>query len=83
MKHFFLAAFAFFCVSFECFGQTAPAPLFRDPITDGAADPVIIWNRQEKSWWMLYTQRRANAETENVAYCYGNAIGIASSDDNG
>ena len=22
------------------------APLFRDPIYDGAADPVIIWNRQ-------------------------------------
>ena len=38
----------------------APAPLFRDPVTDGAADPVLIWNREEKKWWMLYTQRRAN-----------------------
>ena len=27
---------------------------------DGAADPVLIWNREEKKWWMLYTQRRAN-----------------------
>ncbi len=27
----------------------APAPLFRDPITDGAADPVLIWNREEKN----------------------------------
>jgi hypothetical protein len=26
----------------------APAPLFRDPVTDGAADPVLIWNREEK-----------------------------------
>ena len=22
----------------------APAPMYRDPITDGAADPVMIWN---------------------------------------
>jgi hypothetical protein len=35
----------------------APAPLFRDPIFDGASDPVVIWNRQEKNWWLLYTQR--------------------------
>lgn len=63
--------------------HTAPAPLFRDPITDGAADPVLIWNRDEKKWWMLYTQRRANAETPDVAYCYGNDIGIASGEDHG
>src|SRR3954447_10548175 len=61
----------------------APAPLFRDPVTDGAADPVIIWNREEKSWWMLYTQRRANLDAADVAYCYGTPIGIASSKDNG
>ncbi|MEJ7676964.1 MAG: family 43 glycosylhydrolase [Segetibacter sp.] len=63
--------------------HAAPAPLFRDPVTDGAADPVVIWNREEKSWWMLYTQRRANVEAADVAYCYGTAIGIASSKDNG
>ncbi|RZM27357.1 MAG: glycosyl hydrolase [Pedobacter sp.] len=61
----------------------APAPLFRDPIFDGAADPVMVWNREEKSWWMLYTQRRANLETPGVSYCYGNDIGIASSKDHG
>ncbi|EDM33983.1 hypothetical protein PBAL39_05863 [Pedobacter sp. BAL39] len=60
-----------------------PAPLFKDPVTDGAADPVVIYNRQEKSWWMLYTQRRANAETPDVSYCYGNDIAIASSKDHG
>ena len=59
------------------------APLYRDPITDGAADPVLVYNREEESWWMLYTQRRANVETADVAYCYGNDIGIASSKDNG
>ncbi|WP_165042073.1 glycosyl hydrolase [Dysgonomonas sp. ZJ709] len=59
------------------------APLFRDPITDGAADPCVIYNPMEKAWWMLYTQRRANSETADVAYCYGNEIGIAYSEDNG
>ena len=33
--------------------HTASAPLYNDPIYDGAADPVMIWNREEKSWWML------------------------------
>ncbi|MEO8414259.1 MAG: family 43 glycosylhydrolase [Ginsengibacter sp.] len=61
----------------------APAPLFRDPITDGAADPVMVWNREEKKWWMLYSQRRANVEAPDVAFCYGTDIGIASGDENG
>lgn len=61
----------------------APAPLFRDPIYDGAADPVLVWNRAEKSWWMLYTCRRANAPTYDVSAYYGNRIGIASTDDHG
>ncbi len=61
----------------------APAPLFRDPITDGAADPVVYYNPLEKSWWMLYTQRRANLELPDVAFCYGNSICVASSDDHG
>lgn len=59
------------------------APLFRDPVTDGAADPCLVYNPLEKAWWMLYTQRRANVETADVAYCYGNEIGIAYSEDNG
>ena len=25
-------------------GLLAPKPLFRDPVYDGAADPVVIWN---------------------------------------
>lgn len=90
MKNFFIKlifAFGIFHMFFphEVLAQTrkAPAPLFRDPITDGAADPVLVWNREESSWWMLYTQRRANQETADVAYCHGNKIGIASSKDNG
>ena len=63
--------------------QTAPAPLYRDPVYDGVADPVVVWNKEDRSWWMLYTQRRANVNAGNVAYCYGNDIGIASSRDHG
>jgi sucrose-6-phosphate hydrolase SacC (GH32 family) len=61
----------------------APAPVFRDPIYDGAADPVVIYNPQQKEWWMFYTQRRANMQTAGVAFCYGTAIGVATSPDHG
>lgn len=54
----------------------AAAPLFRDPKTDGAADPVMLWNRQEKKWWMLYSQRRANVEAPDVSFCYGTEISL-------
>ena len=42
--------------------RKAPAPLYCDPVHDGAADPTLIWNRDEKCWWMLYTNRRADAD---------------------
>ncbi|MBE7175864.1 MAG: family 43 glycosylhydrolase [Mucilaginibacter polytrichastri] len=60
-----------------------PAPLFRDPVYDGAADPVVVYDRAKKLWTMFYTQRRAALELADVAYCYGTAIGMATSDDHG
>ena len=30
-------------------GKLASKPLFRDPVYDGAADPTVIWNRNEKN----------------------------------
>lgn len=63
--------------------DNAPAPLFRDPIYDGAADPVIVWNREEAAWWILYTNRRANVPCRGVAWVHGTDIGIASSTDGG
>jgi hypothetical protein len=59
------------------------APLFRDPIYDGAADPVIIWNREEEAWWMIYTNRRANVECQKNAWVHGTDLGVASSTDGG
>ncbi len=59
------------------------APLFRAPIFDGAADPTLIWNREEKTWWIVYTNRRANVPTHSVSFVHGTDIGICSSEDGG
>lgn len=65
-------------------GKLAPKPLFVDPVFDGAADPVVIWNRKAKKWYMLYTNRRANAEgLDGVSWVHGTRIGIAVSKDGG
>ncbi|MCW3786886.1 glycoside hydrolase family 88 protein [Plebeiibacterium sediminum] len=64
--------------------KVAPKPLYRDPVFDGAADPVIIWNKQEQKWFMFYTNRRANLEnTQGVDWVHGTPIGIAESEDGG
>ncbi|WP_235549441.1 glycosyl hydrolase [Paenibacillus sp. Root444D2] len=56
-------------------------PLYRDPIYDGAADPVVIWNREAKEWWMIYTNRRATVEDRRFAWVHGTDLGVASSKD--
>jgi hypothetical protein len=62
----------------------APKPLFRDPIFDGAADPVVIWNPLVERWWMFYTNRRANVPNlSGVSWVHGTPIGIAESTDAG
>lgn len=60
-----------------------PAPLYRDPIFDGAADPVLVFNPTRKAWWMLYTQRRAALNLRGVEWCHGTEIGVAESRDEG
>ncbi len=65
-------------------GKTAAKPLYRDPVYDGAADPVLVWHPDEKKWLMFYTNRRANAaEAEGVSWVHGTPIGIAESADGG
>ena len=84
MKSFYLYLFCIvFIAPFFGVAQQPNAPLFRDPIYDGAADPIVVWNRVENNWWMLYTARHANQALQGVAYCFGTNIGVASSDDNG
>lgn len=62
--------------------MTAPAPLFRDPVHDGATDPVVV-RHPDGDWWLLYTQRRADAPGEDVAWVHGSDIGVAVSEDDG
>lgn len=65
-------------------GKVASKPLFRDPVHDGAADPVVVWNRREKKWFMLYTNRRANMTNSiGVEWVHGTRIGIAESSNGG
>lgn len=60
----------------------APKPVFRDPIYDGAADPVVIWNPFREKWWMYYTNRRATeTHLPGVSWVFKTPIGIAESSD--
>jgi beta-xylosidase len=61
--------------------DTIPKPLFEDPVYHGAADPVVIYNKQKKLWWMFYTNRRASINDSTVAWVHGTRIGIAESKD--
>ncbi|WP_221030180.1 BNR-4 repeat-containing protein [Actomonas aquatica] len=62
----------------------APQPLYRDPVFDGAADPVVVWNPSTETWWMFYTNRRANVpELSGVAWVHGTRVSIAESADRG
>jgi len=62
--------------------QPVSKPLYRDPVYDGAADPVIVFNKQYQKWWMFYTNRRANiTDSTGVAWVHGTRIGIAESAD--
>jgi beta-xylosidase len=57
-------------------------PLFDDPVQHGAADPVVIYNKQQKMWWMFYTNRRAMLnDSTGVQWVHGTKIGIAESKD--
>ena len=57
--------------------------LYRDPVFDGATDPVLVFNYVEDTWWMLYTSRRASAPGRGVAWVHGTDIGVASLMDDG
>lgn len=60
--------------------QMVPKPLYRDPVYDGAADPVVVWNKAEKKWFMFYTNRRAKVKgLDGVSWVHGTRIGIAES----
>ena len=64
--------------------KVAAKPLYVDPVYDGAADPVVIWNAKRQRWWMFFTNRRANQpDLPGVSWVHGTPIGIAESSDGG
>lgn len=87
MKEFLFFTFIICLVTTPCLaqknkGSVAPKPVYADPVFDGAADPVIIWNRKEKKWFMFYTNRRANGpDSTGIRWVHGTRIGIATSKD--
>ena len=87
--HFFLLILLF-CLPINFSAQQnkqnhlASKPLFRDPVYDGAADPTIVWNKEEKKWYLFYTNRRANVDSlDGVKWVHGTRIGVAESSDGG
>lgn len=57
-------------------------PAFVDPVTGGAADP-IVFPGPPGQWWLYYTQRRPDDPGPGVRWCHGTAIGRALSLDGG
>lgn len=59
------------------------APIYRDPIADGAADPTVIRKEGTQEWWMFYTNRQPAAEGPKFTWIHGSPIGVAVSTDDG
>ncbi|HWW25513.1 MAG TPA: glycoside hydrolase family 43 [Caulobacter sp.] len=62
----------------------APKPLYRDPVTDGAADVSIVFDKAHREWVMFYTNRRATMKSpdpQDVAWVHATPIGMATSRD--
>lgn len=58
------------------------APIYRDPVADGAADPVVVRNQATGEWWMFYTNRQPHMEGDK-RWIHGSPIGVAVSSDGG
>jgi beta-xylosidase len=81
LQHAVLLSTFLSSINFAFSQKTAPKPIFDDPVYHGAADPVIIYNKAKKKWWMLYTNRRASINDSTVQWVHGTRIGIAESKD--
>ncbi|MEV6940456.1 hypothetical protein AB0N07_00190 [Streptomyces sp. NPDC051172] len=46
-------------------------PLLRDPVYDGAADPVAVRNRQAGEWCLIHTSRHATAPGPDAGRVHG------------
>jgi len=73
-KLFLFFGFLFLALTVFAQKESAPKPLFDDLVYHGAADPVIIYNKQKKVWWMFYTNRRASIDDSTVQCVNGEII---------
>ena len=80
-----IGALALPAFSLPPFAQAAaPKPLYRDPVTDGAADVSIVFDKAHREWAMFYTNRRATLKApdpKDVAWVHATPIGVATSKD--
>ncbi len=58
------------------------APIYRDPVADGAADPVVVRHEASGDWWMFYTNRQPH-QPGDKRWIHGSPIGVAVSSDHG
>ncbi len=57
---------------------------YRDPLFDGATDPVLVADPANARWLLFYTQRRASESgLRGVEWVHGSEIGVAESRDGG
>jgi sucrose-6-phosphate hydrolase SacC (GH32 family) len=82
MNQLVLTVLACFVCALSFAQKAAPKPLYHDPVYDGAADPVVVWDIDKAKWMMLYTNRRATLnDSTGVAWVHGTRIGMAESKD--
>lgn len=84
VQYYFLVVAVFFVsgIAAQINEKPVSKPLYDDPVYHGAADPVIIYSKAKKKWWMFYTNRRASLnDSTGVAWVHGTRIGIAESND--
>ncbi len=82
MKRTAAALIGLMTLAAPAFAETAPKPLYRDPVYDGAADVSLVYDRAGKVWKMFYTNRRAiltHDDPKDVSWVHGTAIGVATS----
>ncbi len=83
MRTVVLSAFLLL-VAAPALALTAPKPLYRDPVYDGAADVSTIYDKAHRRWTLFYTNRRATLklpDPKDVSWVHGTPIGIATSKD--
>ena len=63
--------------------RIAPAPIYEDPEYNSARDACLVYNRQERCWWIVYPAARVGTDEPGFSFTHGNDIRAASTPDRG